>query len=93
MMEGGTNGAGVIFKLARLNPPVPLVPSLVAPANTFQLLFTGVPMGQYEIQTGDQLPPFWQTITNVQASDNGRVQFLESIGTGTTSRIYRVLSR
>ncbi len=59
-VAGGTNGAGVIYKLAQagaqINPPVTLFPLLVAGSNTFQLSFTGVPLGQYEIQGTGQLP-------------------------------------
>jgi len=70
----GTNGAGVIFKLARtggqMNPPVTLFPSIGG--NTFQLSFADAPLGQYEIQGTGQLPSGWQTLSNVQADGSGQ---------------------
>jgi uncharacterized repeat protein (TIGR03803 family) len=95
-LAGGTNGAGVIYELAQagapINPPVTLFPLLVTASNTLQLSFTGLPLGQYEIQGTDQLPSGWQTLTNVQADGNGQVQYLEDLLTGATSRFYRVVS-
>ncbi len=82
-IAGGADGAGVIYKLARTaslnNPPITLFPSITAGSNTFQLSFTGAPLGQYEIQFTGQLPSNWQTLTNVQADGAGQVQYLEDL--------------
>lgn len=92
-VAGGENGAGILFKLARTgssaNPPVTLLSSRVDGGSAFQLTFTGAPLASYAIQVSTQLPPSWQTVTNLQAGANGQVLYSERISPGVASQFYR----
>jgi uncharacterized repeat protein (TIGR03803 family) len=92
-LNGGSNGAGTIFKLQLPAPAVSFRSFTLQPGNSFGFSFVGGGGASYVIQGNDALsnPSGWQDLsTNVTDSD-GNSQFIDSSVSNWPVRFYRAV--